>query len=314
MTLSATELESLGLRAGAPGCGLVIDGKLVSQSVLAEVASSVKALGLKPGLAVVLVGEDPASQVYVKSKGKAAESCGFHSVQHTLPATTSEVDLIALVEQLNRDPAIHGILVQLPLPKHIDSTLVLETISPAKDVDGFHPVNAGLLAIGDIDRALVPCTPAGSLILIERAAKALGVELADREAVVVGRSNIVGKPMAQLLLSKNCTVTIAHSRTHDLREVVGRAEVLVAAVGRPEMIPGEWVRKDAIVIDVGINRVAGEGVDANGKPKTKLVGDVAYAAAAARAAAITPVPGGVGPMTIALLMKNTLTAASRTKK
>jgi len=314
MTLSVPELESLGLRAGAPGCGLVIDGKLVSQSVLAEVASSVKALGLKPGLAVVLVGEDPASQVYVKSKGKAAESCGFHSVQHTLPATTSEVDLIALVEQLNRDPAIHGILVQLPLPKHIDSTLVLETISPAKDVDGFHPVNAGLLAIGDIDRALVPCTPAGSLILIERAAKALGVELADREAVVVGRSNIVGKPMAQLLLSKNCTVTIAHSRTHDLREVVGRAEVLVAAVGRPEMIPGEWVRKDAIVIDVGINRVAGEGVDANGKPKTKLVGDVAYAAAAARAAAITPVPGGVGPMTIALLMKNTLTAASRTKK
>ncbi len=313
MTLAANEIESLGLRAAAPGCGLVIDGKLVSQSVLAEVAAHVKALGLKPGLAVVLVGEDPASQVYVKSKGKAAESCGFHSVQHTLPATTSQADLIALVEQLNRDPAIHGILVQLPLPKHIDSTLVLETISPSKDVDGFHPVNAGLLAIGDIDRALVPCTPAGSLILIERAAKALGLDLAGREAVVVGRSNIVGKPMAQLLLSKNCTVTIAHSRTHDLREVVGRAEILVAAVGRPEMIPGEWVRKDAIVIDVGINRVAGEGVDANGKPKSKLVGDVAYATAAARAAAITPVPGGVGPMTIALLMKNTLTAAIRSK-
>lgn len=313
-TLSASELEALGLRAGAPGCGFVIDGKLVSQSVLAEVAAKVKDLGIKPGLAVVLVGEDPASQVYVKSKGKAAESCGFHSVQHTLPVTTSQTDLIALVEQLNRDPAIHGILVQLPLPKHIDSTLVLETISPAKDVDGFHPVNAGLLAIGDIERALVPCTPAGSLILIERAAKALGVDLAGREAVVVGRSNIVGKPMAQLLLSKNCTVTIAHSRTHDLREVVGRAEVLVAAVGRPEMIPGEWVRKGSIVIDVGINRVAGEGVDANGKPKTKLVGDVAYAASAQRAAAITPVPGGVGPMTIALLMKNTLTAASRTQK
>lgn len=313
-TLSASELEALGLRAGAPGCGFVIDGKLVSQSVLAEVAAKVKDLGIKPGLAVVLVGEDPASQVYVKSKGKAAERCGFHSVQHTLPVTTSQTDLIALVEQLNRDPAIHGILVQLPLPKHIDSTLVLETISPAKDVDGFHPVNAGLLAIGDIERALVPCTPAGSLILIERAAKALGVDLAGREAVVVGRSNIVGKPMAQLLLSKNCTVTIAHSRTHDLREVVGRAEVLVAAVGRPEMIPGEWVRKGSIVIDVGINRVAGEGVDANGKPKTKLVGDVAYAASAQRAAAITPVPGGVGPMTIALLMKNTLTAASRTQK
>ncbi len=313
-TLSPSDLESLGLRAGAAGAGLVIDGKLVSQSVLAEVAQQTKALGLKPGLAVVLVGEDPASQVYVKSKGKAAESCGFHSVQHTLPATTSQVDLIALVEQLNRDPAIHGILVQLPLPKHIDATLVLETISPAKDVDGFHPVNAGLLAIGDIERALVPCTPAGSLILVERAAKALGLDLAGREAVVVGRSNIVGKPMAQLLLSKNCTVTIAHSRTHDLREVVGRAEILVAAVGRPEMIPGDWVRKGAIVIDVGINRVAGEGLDANGKPKTRLVGDVAYAAAAARAAAITPVPGGVGPMTIALLMKNTLTAASRLSK
>jgi methylenetetrahydrofolate dehydrogenase (NADP+)/methenyltetrahydrofolate cyclohydrolase len=311
---SVSDLEHLGLRAGAPGAGLVIDGKLVSQNVLAEVAQQTKALGLKPGLAVVLVGEDPASQVYVKSKGKAAESCGFHSVQHTLPASTSQVDLIALVEALNRDPAIHGILVQLPLPKHIDATLVLETISPGKDVDGFHPVNAGLLAIGDIERALVPCTPAGSLILVERAAKALGMELAGREAVVVGRSNIVGKPMAQLLLSKNCTVTIAHSRTHDLREVVGRAEILVAAVGRPEMIPGDWVRKGAIVIDVGINRVAGEGNDANGKPKSRLVGDVAYAAAAERASAITPVPGGVGPMTIALLMKNTLTAASRLSK
>ena len=310
-TLSASELEALGLRAGAPGCGLVIDGKLVSQSVLAEVAVSVKALGLKPGLAVVLVGEDPASQVYVKSKGKAAESCGFHSVQHTLPASTSQTDLIALVEALNADPAIHGILVQLPLPRHIDSTVVLETISPAKDVDGFHPVNAGLLAVGDIARALVPCTPAGSLILIDRAAKALGVDLAGKEAVVVGRSNIVGKPMAQLLLSRSCTVTIAHSRTHDLREVVGRADILVAAVGRPQMIPGDWVRKGAIVVDVGINRVPGEGVDAQGRPKSRLVGDVDYAGAATRAAAITPVPGGVGPMTIAMLMSNTFTAASR---
>jgi methylenetetrahydrofolate dehydrogenase (NADP+)/methenyltetrahydrofolate cyclohydrolase len=260
---------------------------------------------------VVLVGEDPASQVYVKSKGRAAESCGFHSVQHTLPASTSQTDLIALVEALNADPAIHGILVQLPLPRHIDSTVVLETISPAKDVDGFHPVNAGLLAVGDIERALVPCTPAGSLILVERAAKALGIDLAGREAVVVGRSNIVGKPMAQLLLSRSCTVTIAHSRTHDLREVVGRAEILVAAVGRPQMIPGDWVRKGAIVIDVGINRVPGEGVDAQGRPKSKLVGDVDYAGAAARAAAITPVPGGVGPMTIAMLMSNTLSAAAR---
>jgi methylenetetrahydrofolate dehydrogenase (NADP+)/methenyltetrahydrofolate cyclohydrolase len=309
-----TDLAALGLREGAPGNGLIIDGKLVSQSVLAETAEKASALiarGVRPGLAVVLVGEDPASQVYVKSKGKAAESCGFHSVQHTLPATTSEADLVALVEALNRDAAIHGILVQLPLPRHINATRVLETISPAKDVDGFHPVNAGLLAIGDIDRALVPCTPAGSLILLERAAKALGMDLAGREAVVVGRSNIVGKPMAQLLLSKNCMVTIAHSRTHDLAEVVGRAEILVAAVGRPEMIRGEWVRKGAIVIDVGINRVPGEGLDAAGRPKTRLVGDVAYAGAAARAGAITPVPGGVGPMTIALLMANTLTAASR---
>jgi len=309
--VSPSDLAALGLREGAPGCALVIDGKLVSQSVLAEVAQKAAALGLTPGLAVVLVGEDPASQVYVKSKGKAAESCGFHSVQHTLPASTSQTDLVALVEALNADPAIHGILVQLPLPKHIDSTVVLETISPAKDVDGFHPVNAGLLAVGDIARALVPCTPAGSLILVERAAKALGIDLAGREAVVVGRSNIVGKPMAQLLLSRSCTVTIAHSRTHDLREVVGRAEILVAAVGRPQMIPGDWVRKGAIVIDVGINRVPGEGVDAQGRPKSKLVGDVDYAGAASRAAAITPVPGGVGPMTIAMLMSNTLDAAAR---
>jgi methylenetetrahydrofolate dehydrogenase (NADP+)/methenyltetrahydrofolate cyclohydrolase len=308
---SPSELAALGLREGAPGCGLVIDGKLVSESVLADVARKSAALGLKPGLAVVLVGEDPASQVYVKSKGRAAESCGFHSVQHTLPASTSQTDLVALVEALNADPAIHGILVQLPLPRHIDSTVVLETISPAKDVDGFHPVNAGLLAVGDIERALVPCTPAGSLILVERAAKALGIDLAGREAVVVGRSNIVGKPMAQLLLSRSCTVTIAHSRTHDLREVVGRAEILVAAVGRPQMIPGDWVRKGAIVIDVGINRIPGEGVDAQGRPKSKLVGDVDYAGAAARAAAITPVPGGVGPMTIAMLMSNTLSAAAR---
>jgi methylenetetrahydrofolate dehydrogenase (NADP+)/methenyltetrahydrofolate cyclohydrolase len=308
------EIEALGLRRPAEGGALIIDGKLVSQSVLHEVAQKAAALtaqGIRPGLAVVLVGEDPASQVYVKSKGKAAEACGFHSVQHTLPVETPQADLIALVEALNRDPAIHGILVQLPLPKHIDATLVLETISPAKDVDGFHPVNAGLLAIGDIKRALVPCTPAGSLILLQRAAKALNLDLAGREAVVVGRSNIVGKPMAQLLLAQNCTVTLAHSRTRDLAEVVSRAEILVAAVGRPEMVLGEWVRPGALVIDVGINRVPGTGVDAQGRPKTRLVGDVAYKEAARRAAAITPVPGGVGPMTIAMLMSNTLTAASR---
>ena len=312
--MSDNGIEALGLRRAPDGGALIIDGKLISQSVLAEVAEKAAALvaqGVRPGLAVVLVGEDPASQVYVKSKGKAAEACGFHSVQHTLPVATTEVDLIDLVENLNADPGIHGILVQLPLPKHIDSTKVLETISPAKDVDGFHPVNAGLLAIGDIERALVPCTPAGSMILLQRAAKALGIDLAGREAVVVGRSNIVGKPMAQLLLAQNCTVTVAHSRTRDLAEVVGRAEILVAAVGRPEMVLGEWVRPGALVIDVGINRVPGTGTDAQGRPKTRLVGDVAYAEAAKRAAAITPVPGGVGPMTIAMLMSNTLAAATR---
>ncbi len=292
---------------------LAIDGKAMSERVLADVATEALALEgrVKPGLAVVLVGEDPASQVYVRSKGKAAAGCGFHSVQHTLPATTSQADLVDLVRKLNADPAIHGILVQLPLPAQIDATLVLETISPAKDVDGFHPVNAGLLAIGDRDRALAPCTPAGSMLLLEAAAAAMGTKLAGLDAVVVGRSNIVGKPMAQLLLIENCTVTIAHSRTRDLPAVVGRADIVVAAVGRPEMVKGDWIKPGAIVIDVGINRVPGEGVDAAGKPKTRLVGDVDYKAAAARAGAITPVPGGVGPMTIAMLMKNTLTAARR---
>ncbi len=259
----------------------------------------------------MLVGADPASEVYVRSKGRAAAACGFHSVQHTLPATTSEPDLIALVERLNADPTIHGILIQLPLPKHIDAAKVLETIVPTKDVDGFHPVNAGLLAIGDRGRALVPCTPAGCLILIETAAKALGRKLAGMDAIVVGRSNIVGKPMAQLLLGENCTVTIAHSRTRDLAASVGRADVVVAAVGRPAMIAGDWIKPGALVVDVGINRVAGEGTDAAGRPKTRLVGDVGFAEAARRAAAITPVPGGVGPMTIAMLMSNTLTAAQR---
>ncbi|MDB5571787.1 MAG: folD [Hyphomicrobiales bacterium] len=298
----------------AQGEAHLIDGKAVSARVLEEVAAAARDLvarGVRPGLAVVLVGEDPASQVYVGAKGRAAESCGFHSVQHTLDAATSQSDLTALVEKLNADPAIHGILVQLPLPAHIDSSLVLETISPAKDVDGFHPVNAGLLAIGETGRALVPCTPAGSMILLHEAAKALGLKLSGMDAVVVGRSNIVGKPMAQLLLAESCTVTIAHSRTRDLPAVVGRADIVVAAVGRPEMIEGAWIKPGAIVIDVGINRVPGEGLGKNGKPKTRLVGDVAFEAARQRAGAITPVPGGVGPMTIAMLMKNTLTAAQR---
>ncbi len=293
---------------------LLIDGKAVAAREVEETAAAAQELirrGVRPGLAVVLVGEDAASQVYVRSKGKAAENCGFHSVQHTLPTSTSEAALVALVKKLNEDPAIHGILVQLPLPGQIDAARVLETIAPEKDVDGFHPVNAGLLAIGDTARALVPCTPAGSMILLREAARDLNIKLAGLDAVVVGRSNIVGKPMAQLLLAENCTVTIAHSRTSDLAGTVSRADVVVAAVGRPEMIRGDWIKPGAIVIDVGINRVPGEGLDKNGKARTRLVGDVEFASASARAGAITPVPGGVGPMTIAMLMKNTLKAAER---
>jgi methylenetetrahydrofolate dehydrogenase (NADP+) / methenyltetrahydrofolate cyclohydrolase len=311
--MSQSQDHSAFLRPSGLGA-LLIDGKAVAADVTRQVGEQAKALiarGVRPGLAVVLVGEDPASQVYVRSKGKAAEACGFHSLQHNLSAATSEEELMGLVRHLNADPAIHGILVQLPLPAHINATAVLEAISPHKDVDGFHPINAGLLAVGDQARALVPCTPAGSMILLKRAAEALNMTLAGLDAVVIGRSNIVGKPMAQLLLAESCTVTIAHSRTRDLAQCVGRADVVVAAVGRPEMIRGEWIKKGAVVIDVGINRVAAEGVDTQGKAKTKLVGDVDFAGAAARAAAITPVPGGVGPMTIAMLMANTLTAAER---
>jgi methylenetetrahydrofolate dehydrogenase (NADP+)/methenyltetrahydrofolate cyclohydrolase len=290
----------------------LIDGNRASARVLAHVAEKTRALaaqGLTPGLAVVLVGEDPASQVYVKSKGKAAHACGFHSIQHDLPATTSEADLLALIKHLNADSDIHGILLQLPLPNRFDPSRVIEAISPGKDVDGLHPFNAGLLASGDMTRALVPCTPAGGMVLLDAAAAALGVNLSGAEAVVVGRSNLVGKPIAQLLLGRNATVTIAHSHTRDLAATVARADVVVAAIGRPEMIRGAWIKPGAIVIDVGINRVAGEGQDAAGRPKTKLVGDVAFAEAIAVAGAITPVPGGVGPMTIAMLMENTLRAA-----
>ncbi len=268
---------------------LLIDGKAASASVLERVAHEAALLGVTPGLAVVLVGEDPASQVYVKSKGKAAHSCGFHSVQHDLPATTTEAELIDLVRRLNADPAIHGILVQLPLPAGIDTQKVLLTVAPEKDVDGFHPINVGLLATGAIERALVPCTPAGAMLLIEEAAKSLELDLAGAEAVIVGRSNIVGKPMAQLLLAKNATVTIAHSRTRDLPSVARRADILVAAVGRPEMIRGDWIKPGALVIDVGINRVPAEGLTASGQKKTRLVGDVAMDEALAVAGAITPV-------------------------
>jgi methylenetetrahydrofolate dehydrogenase (NADP+)/methenyltetrahydrofolate cyclohydrolase len=289
----------------------VIDGAAAADMTLARVGEAARALeaqGVKPGLAVVLVGADPASQVYVGAKGRAAQQCGFHSIQHDLPVTTNEADLLALIAKLNADPAIHGVLVQLPLPKSIDSSRVLEAVDPAKDVDGFHPVNVGLLGSGSIERALVPCTPAGSMILLDRACEALGVKLSGAEAVVIGRSNIVGKPMAQLLLARDCTVTLAHSRTRDLKATALRADVLVAAVGRPEMVRGDWIKPGAIVIDVGINRIP---APEKGEGKTRLVGDVAYAEAAEVAGAITPVPGGVGRMTIAMLMANTLKAAAR---
>ena len=293
---------------------MILDGKAVSRAKLVEVAEEAQALGrhgVTPGLAVVLVGTDPASQVYVGAKGRAAKECGFHSLQHDLPDSTSERDLLALIEKLNADPAVHGILVQLPLPKAIDAGRVLEAIAPHKDVDGFHPINVGLAASGQFDRALIPCTPAGAMILIDKACEALARKLDGLEAVILGRSNIVGKPMAQLMLARNCTVTIAHSRTRDLPDVARRADILVAAVGRPEMVRGDWVKPGALVIDVGINRVPAEGLDPAGRPKSRLVGDVAFGEAASRAGAITPVPGGVGPMTIAMLMANTLTAARR---
>ena len=314
MTVSENPAEVI--REGEGG-GKIIDGKIAAAQVLLEVTARAKTLlekGIKPGLAVVLVGENPASQVYVKAKGKAAKEAGFHSVQHDLPKETSEADILKLVDELNNDPAIHGILVQLPLPEHVNSTKVLESIIPEQDADVFHPVSVGLLAIGSMERALVPCTPAGSLVLVEKAAAALGVKLDGLNAVIVGRSNIVGKPMVQLLLSKNMTVTVAHSRTKDLAGVVRAADLVVAAVGRAEMVKGDWIKPGAIVIDVGINRIEGEGLNAQGKPKTKLVGDVDYVGCAKNAAAITPVPGGVGPMTIAMLMSNTLRSAERTAK
>ena len=292
----------------------LIDGKRASQAVLARTAETTRGLAakpLKPGLAVILVGEDPASQVYVKSKGRAAADCGFHSVPHDLPADTSESDLLQLIQGLNADPAIHGILLQLPLPGGKDPARLIEAIAPEKDVDGLHPVNSGRLAMGEFSRALIPCTPSGCMYLLDETATALGLALSGAEAVVVGRSNLVGKPVAQLLLARNATVTIAHSRTRDLPGIIGRADILVAAIGRPEMIRGEWIKPGAIVIDVGINRIPAEGFDSSGAPKTRLVGDVATAEALDRAAAITPVPGGVGPMTIAMLMANCLRAAQR---
>jgi len=281
----------------------IIDGKAFAAELRGKVAGHVARLaadhGVVPGLAVVLVGEDPASQVYVGSKGKMTVEVGMRSFTHRLAADTDEARLLGLIQTLNNDPEVHGILVQLPLPAHLDSDLVINAIDPAKDVDGFHISNVGLLATGQ--KAMVPCTPLGCLLML----RAHHGSLSGMEAVVIGRSNIVGKPMAQLLLGESCTVTVAHSRTRDLAAVVRRADIIVAAVGRARMVPGDWIKPGATVIDVGINRVdAGEG-------KTRLVGDVDFDSAAAVAGAITPVPGGVGPMTIACLLANTVTACCR---
>jgi methylenetetrahydrofolate dehydrogenase (NADP+) / methenyltetrahydrofolate cyclohydrolase len=281
----------------------IIDGKAYAQGLRARIADAVSGLsrqGVTPGLAVVIVGEDPASQLYVKNKARQTVEVGMRSFEHTLPASTGEAELLDLVARLNADSAVDGILVQLPLPKQIDAQKVIEAIDPAKDVDGFHPINAGRLMTGV--PGLVSCTPLGCLLL----AQSVRRDLAGLNAVVVGRSNIVGKPMAQLLIAQSCTVTVAHSKTKDLADVCRSADLLVAAVGRPEMVRGDWVKPGAIVIDVGINRVPNP---AAGEGKTKVVGDVAYAEAARVASAITPVPGGVGPMTIACLLRNTLEAA-----
>ena len=284
----------------------LIDGKAFAADVRRKVAAQVARLkaehGITPGLAVVLVGEDPASQVYVRSKGKMTVEVGMNSFEHRLPAETEEATLLALLDDLNADPAVHGILVQLPLPDHMDESNIINRIDPAKDVDGFHISNVGLLATGQ--KAMVPCTPLGCLMML----RDHHGSLSGLDAVVVGRSNIVGKPMAQLLLRDSCTVTIAHSRTRNIEEVCRRADILVAAVGRPEMITGAWVKPGATVIDVGINRIP---APERGEGRTRLVGDVHFDSAAQVAAAITPVPGGVGPMTIACLLANTLTACCR---
>ena len=276
---------------------VIIDGKAAAARLRAKIAEEAKQHHhIKPGLAVVLVGSDPASEVYVRNKEKAVLEVGMASFPHHLPASTSEDELLRLINTLNSDARVHGILVQLPLPHHINAEKILEHISPHKDVDGFHPVNVGKLAVGQ--NALVPCTPLGCMILLRETVP----DLKGLNAVVVGRSNIVGKPIAQLLLQADCTVTIAHSKTKDLADVCRRADILVAAIGKPEFIKGDWIKKGATVIDVGINRITVDG-------KTKLVGEVAFNEARAVAGAITPVPGGVGPMTIACLLANTLKAA-----
>ncbi|KAB1085197.1 bifunctional methylenetetrahydrofolate dehydrogenase/methenyltetrahydrofolate cyclohydrolase FolD [Neorhizobium galegae] len=289
---------------------VVIDGKEAAASVIAAVTQASGSLehetGLKPGLAVVIVGDDPASHAYVNSKSKMAKQCGFNSIQHSLPEDTTQETLEKLVAELNADTAINGILVQLPLPKHLNAEPVILSISPEKDVDGLHVVNAGKIATGDLETGLISCTPAGAMLLVNRIH---GRDLSGLNAVVIGRSNLFGKPMGLLLLAANATVTMAHSKTKDLAGVCRNADILVAAVGRPQMVKADWVKPGATVIDVGINRVAAPD---KGEGKSRLVGDVAYAEAAEVAGAITPVPGGVGPMTIAMLMANTVIAAYRT--
>ena len=284
----------------------ILDGKAFAAKVRAKVADHVARLkeehGITPGLAVVLVGEDPASQVYVKSKGKMTVEVGMNSYEHRLGADISEGDLLALISDLNTDSSVHGILVQLPLPSHLNEGIVINAIDPAKDVDGFHISNVGLLGTGQ--KSMVPCTPLGCLMML----RDHHGSLSGLDAVIIGRSNIVGKPMAQLLLGESCTVTVAHSRTKDLPQVVRRADVVVAAVGRPEMVPGDWIKAGATVIDVGINRI---DAPEKGEGKTRLVGDCHFDSCAAVAGAITPVPGGVGPMTIACLLANTVTACCR---
>ena len=284
----------------------IIDGKAFAAQVRGQVAQHVTRLkddhGITPGLAVVLVGADPASEVYVKSKGKMTKEVGMKSVEHRLADTTSEAELLALIDTLNNDDTIHGILVQLPLPDHLNEDLVISAIDPTKDVDGFHISNVGLLGTGQ--KSMVPCTPLGCLMML----RDHHGTLSGMDAVVIGRSNIVGKPMAQLLLNDSCTVTIAHSRTKDLAAVVRRADIVIAAVGRPEMVPGDWIKPGATVIDVGINRL---DAPERGEGKTRLVGDVDFDSCVAVAGAITPVPGGVGPMTIACLLANTVTACCR---
>lgn len=295
--------------ADEPARASLIDGKAFSQTLVERVAAAAARLeaahGVKPGLAVVIVGEDPASQIYVRNKGETTQKAGMRSDTHRLPETTTQAELLALIAALNADAGIHGILVQLPLPKHIDSAAVLGAIDPDKDVDGFHVVNVGRLAVGL--PGMIPCTPLGSLMLLK---DQLG-DLSGLNAVIVGRSNIVGKPMAQLLLGESCTVTIAHSRTRDLPALCRTADILVAAVGRPEMIKGDWIKPGATVIDVGINRVPSKDPVKAAEGKTRVVGDVDFHEAVEVAGRITPVPGGVGPMTIACLLANTYTAACR---